>query len=304
MTFRYIEVFLALARTPNMREVASRLYISQAAVSSSLRGLESELGIQLFDRVGRGMRLNEKGRLLAAQLAPLYLQLSDSLSLAVSNEMSGNLRLGASTTLADFVLPQMLYDFKMKHRLVYMSFKSASTKDIVLGVEDGSLDLGFVEGEAQSLKLQSTPLRQERLVVVTSDWKFAQDGPYTLAQLMDAKWLLRQEGSGTRETFLSHAQRMGLMPNIFLEFSDNDAIKSVLRNRGTLACISPLVVATEIRRREFFIVTVQDADFSRTFLRIMHRDKPLSPLLQRFCQTVADGLERTTADSKYGDWGH
>lgn len=295
MTLRSLEIFLALARTPNMREVASRLFISQAGVSSSLRELESELGVPLFDRVGRGIRLNEKGRLLFRHLSPLYRQLNDSLALVVSDEMVGDLRLGASTTLADYVLPQILYDFKQKHRLVNVSFYSASTKEIVQRVEDGTLDMGFVEGDVHSLKTQVMPLSKDRLVVVTSDRDFAEAGPYPIARLISGKWLIRQEGSGTRETFLANLMRMGLSPKIFLEFSNNDAIKSVLRNKGTLACISPLVISSELRREELFVVPVSDVEFSRTFMRVLHRDRTPIQLLQHVSDAVRSRLEQAQA---------
>ena len=106
MTF-VSEIFLALARTPNMRDTAAKLFISQAAVSSALRDFEAELGVSLFDRMGRGIRLNDKGRLLEERLAPLYNQLKNVLALVASDELAGKIRIGASTTLSDFVLPQV-----------------------------------------------------------------------------------------------------------------------------------------------------------------------------------------------------
>ena len=117
MTLRYLEIFLALARTPNMRDAAAKLFISQAAVSSALRDFEAELGVSLFDRMGRGIRLNDKGRLLEERLAPLYNQLKNVLALVASDELAGKIRIGASTTLSDFVLPQVLYNFKMRHHV-------------------------------------------------------------------------------------------------------------------------------------------------------------------------------------------
>lgn len=294
MKFRQIEIFLALARTPNMREVASRLFLSQAGVSSALRELETDLGIALFDRVGRGIRLNEKGRLLYSHLAPLYRQLNDSLELVMADAMAGDVRLGASTTLADYVLPQVLYEFKKRHDRVNISFEAANTKEIVRRVEQGVLDMGFVEGEVHDPKVRTTPLREDDLVVVTSNRTLAEGGPYRIGQLMNEHWLIRQEGSGTRETFLHHVMRRGLSPHIFLSFSNNDAIKTVLHNADTLACISPLVVEAELRHEEFFIVPVSDVVFSRIFLQVLHRDRPLSPLLQRLTEAVADKLATET----------
>jgi len=290
MTLRNIEIFLALARTPNMREVAARLFLSQAGVSSSLREMESELGLSVFDRVGRGIRLNEKGRLLASYLAPLYRQLNDCLEVVMSDEMVGDIHLGASTTLADYVLPQILCDFKKQHDRVNISFESASTREIVQRIESGLLDMGFVEGEVTTPKVRTTTLHEDHLVVVTSDKQLADAGPYRIDQLMQANWLLRQEGSGTRATFLHQVMQKGRAPNIFMEFSNNDAIKIVLRNKGTLACFSPLVAETELRLGELFIVPISDTFFLRTFKQVLHRDRPLSPLLQCVTQAVSDKL--------------
>jgi len=298
MNIRSIEIFLALARTPHMREVASRLYLTQAGVSSALRGMESELGVALFDRVGRSLRLNEKGRLLASRLAPLYRQLDDSIHLVMTDTMVGDVRLGASTTLADYVLPQILYNFKIQHELVNISFVSASTHEIVRSVENGELDMGFVEGEVHNPKVRTIPLLEEDLVVVTSDRRLAEAGPCRLEKLMDRKWLLRQEGSGTRETFLQQVMRRGLTPNIFLEFSNNEAIKTVLHNPETLACISPLVVNTELRHKEFFIVQIEDTTFSRFFMRVVHRERTPSPLLESVTEAVIGNLHEVVSSPR------
>ena len=106
MTLRYLEIFLALARTPNMRDAAAKLFISQAAVSSALRDFEAELGVSLFDRMGRGIRLNDKGRLLEERLAPLYNQLKNVLALVASDELAGKIhyavRLRAAASAVQF----------------------------------------------------------------------------------------------------------------------------------------------------------------------------------------------------------
>ena len=197
MTLRYLEIFLALARTPNMRDAAAKLFISQAAVSSALRDFEAELGVSLFDRMGRGIRLNDKGRLLEERLAPLYNQLKNVLALVASDELAGKIRIGASTTLSDFVLPQVLYNFKMRHHQVEIECESGNTADIVRHVEHGLLDVGFVEGDVHNLAVEITPLAKESLVIVTADKALAEAGPYPIEALLDRHWLLREPGSGT-----------------------------------------------------------------------------------------------------------
>ncbi len=291
MTLRYLEIFLALARTPNMRDTAARLFISQAAVSSALRDFEAELGTPLFDRIGRGIRLNDKGRLLEKRLAPLYNQLKNALTLVASDELAGKIRIGASTTLSDFVLPQVLYNFKIQHERVEIECESGNTADIVRHVENGLLDIGFVEGEVQNLAVEVMPVARESLVIVTADQSLAESGPHPIESLLDRDWLLREPGSGTRETFLRQLAPRGLKPKIFLEFEHNDPIKQLLLNKGTLSCLSPHIVQREVSEGKLFVVGISDACFDRTFYRIEHRDRPFSSLREALAKQVQSRLE-------------
>lgn len=300
MTLRYLEVFLKLAHTPNMRDVAASMFISQAAVSSTLRDFEAELGVELFHRQGRGIRLNEKGRLLELRLAPLYNQLRNVLTLVSSDELMGKLLVGASATLADAVIPQILYDMKIRYPHLELDCKSGNTTEIVQLVETGKLDLGFVEGEVQSLGVHVTPLGHEQLVVVSADAALAAE-PRRIGDLMGACWLLREAGSGTRETLLRQLIPLGLRPNIFLELEQTHAIKQVLRNPGTLSCLSPRVVEREIAAGELFVVPVQDLCFERMFYRVEHKDSPPSPLRDALSAALQQRLEgRTTPDALPG----
>ncbi len=277
MTLRYIKVFLALARTPNMREVAHRMFVSQAAVSSALRDFEAEIGVEVFDRVGRGIRLNEKGRLLEKRLAPLYHQLDNVLALLSSEELLGKLYVGASVTLANWVIPQILYDMKMRYPNVELDCLSGNTCEIVQHVEEGQLDMGFVEGDVNSMVLRIVPLGREELVVVTADAELARE-PRSVEELMDHFWLLRETGSGTRETLLRHLTPLGLRPKHFLELSHTDAIKRVLKNPGTLSCLSARVIRRELEDRELFTVNVKNVRFDRMFYCIERQDCSPTPL--------------------------
>lgn len=287
MTLRYLEVFLELARTPNMRDVATRMFISQAAVSSSLRDFEAELGVELFDRQGRGIHLNEKGRLLELRLSPLYSQLRNVLSLVNTDELMGKLYVGATATLADSVIPQILYDIKMRYANVELDCQSGNTTEIVQLVENGKLDMGFVEGEVQNLGVNVTPLALERLVVVSADAELAAQ-PRPISELMGACWLLREPGSGTRETLLRRLTPLGLRPNVFLELEQTHAIKQVLRNPGTLSCMSPRAVEREIKYGELFVVPVLGACFDRMFYRVEHKDS----IPSRLRDALAAAMER------------
>ena len=146
------------------------------------------------------------------------------LDLTTYATLAGRLTIGASTTLADFVLPVILYDFHSTHPNVRIRCESGNTHDILRDVENGLLDVGFVEGQVRSLALNVRPLAQERLLVVSGDRESAAAGPVSIRELMQRRWLLREQGSGAREAFLAAITPLGIRPRDFLEFNHYDPI--------------------------------------------------------------------------------
>ncbi len=284
MTIKQFEIFLALALKPNMRETAKIFYLSQAAVSSSLHALEEELGVLLFDRVRNRLVLNEKGRLLQEKLIPISAQIKEMLTLVNSSEIAGDLNIGASTTLADYILPQIVYDLNKKYKDVNIRCEAKNTAEIIKNILDNVYDIGFVEGEVPNLNVNLTPLIDEKLVVLTSDKEFALAKEYTIAELMDKEWLIREKGSGTREVFLNTISMQGLRPNNFMQCNHIKPIKSLLANKNTLSCLSPYVVMRELKAQELFIVNIKDVEFIRTLYQIERKDKLRNSLTDIFIE--------------------
>ncbi len=282
MTIKQFEIFLALALKPNMRETAKQFFLSQAAVSSSLHAFEEEIGVLLFDRTHNRLVLNEKGKLLQEKLIPIHAQIKEMLSIVSASEMAGSLSIGASTTLADYILPQIVYDLNKKYTDVNIHCEAKNTAEIIQNVLDNVYDIGFVEGEVQNLRVKLTPLIDEKLVVLTSDEEFANAQEYSIASLMDKEWLLREKGSGTREVFLNKINAFGLRPTKFMQFNHNKPITSLLANKDTLACLSPYIVARELKANELFIVKVKDIEFIRTLYQVERKDKTRSALTEIF----------------------
>ena len=236
-----------------MREVAELLCVSQAAVSSALRGFEDELGSRLFVRVGRGLVLNEKGKLLEkAPCSAVCRTQGRARPDDLRHTWPGASRSGRPPRLADFVLPVILYDFHSSHPNVHISCESGNTHDILHGVEAGVLDVGFVEGQVQSLVLNVRALAEETLLVVSGDRESAAGPPVSIHELMRRRWLLREQGSGAREAFLAAITPLGLRPTDFLEFNHYDPIKILLHKPGTLACVSRHIVRRELEAGELW----------------------------------------------------
>ncbi|TWI65793.1 DNA-binding transcriptional LysR family regulator [Desulfobotulus alkaliphilus] len=286
MTFRQLELFLALARTPHVRKVAEQHFLTQAAVSSALKELENEVGIPLFDRLNRRLVLNENGRALSERLGPLMQQFHDTIGLFKGERMSGHMHIGASATIADYVLPQILYHFRDLYPDVAITTTSANSSEITQSVENGKLDMGFVEGEVQSTVVMSAPIGEEEMVIVSSDAGFARKGPYKIASLLSKRWLLREPGSGTRDTFLQGLGDQAVNLNVFLEFDHTESVKRVLQNPDTLSCMSPYAIEPELLQKKLFIVKVKDLHFPRKFYRLLHRDKYETRPMETFSRMI------------------
>lgn len=290
MTFRQLELFLSLARTPHVRKVAEQHFLTQAAVSSALKELENEVGVPLFDRLNRRLVLNENGRALSEQLAPLMQQFHDTIGLFKGERMSGHMHIGASATIADYVLPQILYRFRDLYPDVSITTTSANSSEITQNVENGKLDMGFVEGEVQSAVVMTTPIGEEEMIIASSDADFARKGPYAMDTLLSRRWLLREPGSGTRDTFLQGLGDQAVHLHVFLEFDHTESVKRVLQNPDTLSCMSPYAIAPELKQEKLFAVAVHDLSFPRRFYRLLHRDKYETRPMETFSAMVSSAL--------------
>ncbi len=293
MTIKQLEIFITLAHTLNTRKTAEKHFLSQAAVSSSLHSLEEELNVMLFDRVNNRLVLNDKGELLAEKVKPILENLKEVITLVSLDSISGNVKVGASSTIADFVMPQIVYDINKNHNNIDIKYEAGNTASIAKKVEKGEYDLGFVEGIVRNINLAVSSLIEERLIVVTCDKDFAEAKEYELSELMDKEWLLREEGSATREVFLDTLTSKGLRPRKFMEFNHYRPIKSLLANSGTLACLSHLVIKRELAYKEFHIVQVKDAVFTRKFYKIEHKDKQNSAI----SKLLSDEIRKAIGDS-------
>ncbi len=297
MTIKQLEIFLTLAHTLNTRKTAEKHFLSQAAVSSSLHALEEELNVQLFDRVSNRLVLNDKGVLLSDKIKPILDNLKEVFALVSLDSISGNVRVGASSTLADFVMPQIVYDINKSYQNVEVKYEAGNTDSIAKKVEKGEYDIGFVEGIVRNINLAVSSLIEEKLIIVTCDKEFAEAKDYTMAELMDYEWLIREEGSATRAVFLDTLTSMGLRPKKFMEFNHYKPINSLLANKGTLACLSHLVIKRELAYNEFHIVNVKDATFTRKFYKIEHKDKQNSSISKLLSDQIRKAISDSICDS-------
>ncbi len=280
ITLRQMEIFLNVVVSGHLTNVAKDMKLSQSAISMSIKELESILGRPVFDRINKKLVLNEVGRAFYKEIDPIFKKLTDIEYEFKNSENKGMIRVGASTTIVDYMMPTIICSYMSAYPDVKITLKEGNTKEIASMIKEGSIDIGFVEGFVSDEDIIREKIGVDELVVVTSEKNLCKG--CDISDLSDKKWVLREEGSGTREVFLGYIKEKVEKLNIFLELGHTESIKSILRNRECLTCISKISVENELKEGKLHRVPVKDFECKRDFLMIYHKDKYHSALFEKF----------------------
>jgi DNA-binding transcriptional LysR family regulator len=288
MTFRELEIFFALSELNHTALVASRLKLSQSAVSLAMKSLEKKIGEELFDRIGKSIILNERGKYFKNLTKPHYDALLEAGAVFKKEAFFGELSIAASRTIGDYIMPQALFDFKAEYPTVDIINTTNNSKEIVGMILNGSVNIGFIESKIENKQISMQKLCSDELVVVTKDRKLKEEEVY-IDNLTDYIWLLREEGSGTREIFLKEIDKNKKQLKKLLVFSSFESIKRVLKqNKEAITCISRLCVEEDIKKGILYEVKLKNFSFKRDFYLIYHKNKYKNRLFREFCTFCQD----------------
>jgi DNA-binding transcriptional LysR family regulator len=256
VTLRQLQIFVAVARSGSTTAASGEIALSQSATSAAINELERVLSLRLFNRVGRRLLLNDNGRALLPRALALLGGAADIEGLACSDEAQAqSLRVGASTTIGNFVLPRLLSKYLHPHQAdspgAWQSkVLIANTADICEAVAAFELDIGLIEGPSHEPALKIIPWLQDDLVVVTAPTSEiarqvgkSASARVPLRTLREQLWLLRESGSGTREV-----TDQALLPHLrsyrrSIELGSSEAIKRAVAEGLGIACLSTWVVS-------------------------------------------------------------
>jgi DNA-binding transcriptional LysR family regulator len=278
-----LEVFVATARAGSTRAAAARVARSQSATSGSLAELERAFGVQLFDRVGRRLVLNEHGHALLPRAVQL---LDDAARLAstFAHAPSAPLRLAASFTIGEYLLPDLIASWSRARPGQPLRLAIGNSSDVAGAVAGFDADVGFVEAPIEHPALRLRRWRSDELVIVaTPGHPFARRSA-SARQLAAAPWVLREKGSGTREaTDRWLAPRLGTM-RVELELGSSEAIKRVVGAGLGLGCLSRLAVAEALAEGKLAAVKTTLPRAARTLAVVVHRERRLGPAAEAFVE--------------------
>ena len=282
-SLRQLEVFLATARYENVTRAADALAMSQSAASGALKELEGQFDVQLFDRIGKRLQLSELGIQLRPQAQSLLDQaraLEQSLS---GEDVLGNLEVGATLTIGNYLAVDMIADFHGSNPEVNIALQIANTEVIAERVAGFELDMGLVEGEYHHADLETLHWRRDELVVFAApDHPLAQSRRVSDRQLIELPWIVRERGSGTRQAFDRAMHGIVTDLQIALELQQPKAIKRAVAAGLGVGCLSRISVQEEFSGGSLVPLSVLGRDFRREWFIITHRHKYHSTALQQW----------------------
>lgn len=275
-----LKVFAEAARTQSFTRAAERLCISQPAVSKHIRELESRYRIPLFARRGSRLELTHAGATLLAaaeRLAEDYRRLEYDMSLC-TDRLGGELRLGASTTVAQYLLPPVLAHFTARFPGVRLSMRSDNSDGVEQALLHGEIDLGVVESVSRRQGLHYALFRPDELVLVARPGgRYGEVESVTPAALCRIPLVLREDGSGTLEAIASGLAAHGIrLPqlNVILRLGTTEGIKSFVRHSDVMAIVSVASVVDELRSGALRIVDFEGLSLTRDFVFVHEAPQP------------------------------
>lgn len=285
MSDRRLQVFYRVAQALSFTRAAETLNMSQPAVTFQVRQLEEDLGTRLFDRSHNKISLTPAGRSVfdhAERIFRLYEEMEESVQ-ALTGENRGTITIGASTTIAEYMLPALLGDFREAYPEVRIRLQVGNTDAIVAAVADSSIDLGIVEGVVENKHLLVEACRVDRLVaVVPPNHELSGQASLPARRLPEFPFIFRESGSGTRGVFANYLRERGLheadLDNA-LELGSTEAIKGAVEAGMGLSVISEATVAKELKLGSLRALPL-DPPLTRDFSFVRQRQKFRSRLTE------------------------
>ena len=263
-----LKVFRTVAEHLNFRKAAEHLFLTQPAVTLQIKALEDDLGTRLFDRAANRVSLTPQGSLLltyAKKIAALVSQAEQELG-SEDGKVSGELSLGVSTTIAQYVLPRLLGAFLDEHPRVQFSLHSGNTDEIVHLLLDSKLSLGLIEGPARDRGIHTEPFMQDELVLIMPR-AFASDR-MSHDQFLASNLLMREQGSGSRRVVELALEHAGLKLKSFkhvMDLDSTEAIKSAVEVGLGIGFVSRWAISKELELGALKVVDVPGLKITRHF---------------------------------------
>jgi DNA-binding transcriptional LysR family regulator len=300
MADRRLQVFHTVAKLLSFTKAAETLHMTQPAVTFQVRQLEEHFNTRLFDRTHNRISLTEAGKRVfeySDRIFELYSEMESAVR-EMTGDVSGILMIGASTTIAEYMLPALLGDFKKKYPDVNVQLKVSNSDGIVHMVENNAIDLGVVESPVMNKNLVVEMCRMDQLVAaVCPQHPLAEKDSVTINELLEYPYICREEGSGTREVIGDYMTAQGVnagQVNLTMELGSPESIKGAVEAGMGVSIISYATVQKELKLGTLVSLTLNPAlerPFSFVHQKQKFRHRAMDELLEfarSYCKSHPD----------------
>jgi DNA-binding transcriptional LysR family regulator len=291
MDFR-LKVFYTVALRLNFTKAATELYISQPAVSKHIQELEETYKTKLFERNGSKIALTPAGEILlkhTKNIFEIYREIDFDMSSFI-NDRQGLLRLGASTTISQYIISPVLARFHQKQKDIKVNLLNGNTEQIENALINKEIEIGIVEGQSKNQSIKYTPFLKDELVLVCNTKNpLIKQNEISLEDLKSMKFITRERGSGTLEVIEYSLKQVGVKISdlqIEMQLGSTESIKSYLLNSDCLAFMSIHAVDKELKNNELMILDIANLSVERYFYIITLLGKP-NALTELFIQNLS-----------------
>ncbi|MGP0093759.1 MAG: LysR substrate-binding domain-containing protein [Xanthobacteraceae bacterium] len=294
MTLEQLRIFVAVAEREHVTRGARDLNLTQSATSAAIAAIEARYATKLFDRVGRRIALTAAGRLFLVEAKAVLARAAaaETVLADLAGLKRGSLTLAASQTVANYWLPRIIHRYQSRYPGIAVKLTIGNTERVSALVHEGAADLGFVEGEIDDPALSINPVAEDELVLVVGP-----DHPWTIRrpdpsrEFKTARWVFREQGSGTRSIFEAALPDLGVEPqdlDIALELPSNEAVRAAVEAGAGATVISKLVAASSLKAGSLVAVDVELP--KRRFLVLRHKERYVTQAKRELLSLVAEGF--------------
>ncbi|GIN19157.1 MAG TPA: LysR family transcriptional regulator [Bacillus bacterium] len=302
MDYERLKTFIAVAEKKNFSEAAKILYVTQPTISAQIKALEEELGTKLFERTTKKVEMTQSAEILL-KYAKKIIHLSDSAHkeiLKFEDSMYGDLKIGCSFTIGEYVLPEFLKLFKDEYPLIQMSVNITNSNNIVLSIKDQIIDVGLIETPIEDAQIVVEPFMEDELILIAAPGYFS-DNEITISaeRLKVTPLIVREKGSGTRAVVNQYLNQAGITEedlNLVMELGSTEAVKSAVCAKLGVSIISKSAIKKELKLKLLKAYPIKDISFYREFYIACRKDT----VLKQTSELFMDQLKSSTVKSEKG----
>ncbi|MET3193714.1 LysR family transcriptional regulator [Bacillus sp. OAE603] len=284
-------VFIEVAEKKNFSRAAEELHMTQPSVSQQIQILEKNLGTKLLNRTNKFVELTKAGEIVyshAKEITGLYKRMSTLVD-DLMHEANGLLKIGASYTFGEYVLPHILANLKLKFPNVIPSVQIGNTREIAQAVLTHQIDVGIVEGEyVHQNVFMETVATDELYIMAGVNHALSKNKEVTIEQLERETWIVREEGSGTREATDRLFETLNISPTTLVEFGSTQLIKEAVEAGLGISYLSDLTVKKEKLLNTIFILNVEGTPIKRNFSILTEPVQLQTKSMQVFIELIQD----------------